>query len=275
MEPEYRDFSLLEHAGWERAAGEYETRWTDLTSHFIEPLLRAVDLTAGARLLDVACGPGYVAAAVLRAGAVPVGLDFSASMVLRARERNPGIEFLEGDAERLPFETARFDRVVTNFGVPHLAKPGVAFREARRVLLAGGRFGFTVWAAPKDNPLSRYVCDAIEAHADLAIDLPEGPPRFPLSEEPACRQVLEEAGFAPASMTFETVRATWRVPSAEFLFEAEIKGGVRTAAVLARQSAGRLVAIRAAIADAVRAHAVPGGFAIPATAHVVAAAVAS
>jgi hypothetical protein len=76
-------------------------------------------------------------------------------------------------------------------------------------------------------------------------------------------------------MTFETVRATWRVPSAEFLFEAELKGGVRTAAVLARQSAGRLVAIRAAIADAVRAHAVPGGFAIPATAHVVAAAAAS
>ena len=275
MEPDYRDFRHLEHTGWERAAGEYETRWTDLTSHFIEPLLRAVDLPPGARLLDVACGPGYVAAAALKAGAVPVGLDFSARMVRRARERNPGIEFFEGDAERLPFETARFDRVVTNFGVPHLARPENAFREARRVLRRGGRFGFTVWAAPRDNPMAKYVCDAIEAHSDLPIGLPESPPRFPLCEEAACRRALEEAGFVPATMTFETVRTTWRVPSAEFLFESELKAGVRTAAVLARQSAGRLVAIRAAIADAVRAHAEPGGFAIPATAHVVAATAAS
>jgi ubiquinone/menaquinone biosynthesis C-methylase UbiE len=275
MEPEYRDFRHLEHTGWERVAGEYETRWTDLTSHFIDPLLRAVELSAGARLLDVACGPGYVAAAALSAGAVPVGIDFSANMIRRARERNPGIEFQEGNAERLPFEAARFDRVVTNFGVPHLPRPEVAFREARRVLRRGGRFGFTVWAAPQDNPMARYVGEAIEAHADLGLDLAEEPPRFPLCEEQACRRTLEEAGFAPASTTFESVRATWRVPSAEFLFESEIKGGVRTAAVLARQSAGRLVAIRAAIADAVRAHAVPGGFAIPTTAHVVAAVAAS
>ena len=272
MEPEYREFRHLEHTGWERAADQYETRWTDLTSHFIEPLLRAVDLSAGARLLDLACGPGYVAAVARLAGAVPVGLDFSARMIHRARERNPGIEFLEGDAELLPFKAARFDRVVTNFGVPHLARPENTFSEARRVLRRGGRFGFTVWAAPADNPMSRDVSEAIEGHADLGLDLPEEPPRFPLCEEAACRGALEEAGFAPASMTFATVRATWCVPSPEFLFEAELKGGVRTAAVLARQSAGRLVAIRAAIADAVRAHAVPGGFAIPATAHVVAAA---
>src|SRR5437867_7325326 len=82
MEKEYRDFRQLEHTGWERAASEYESRWTDLTSHFIDPLLRAVGVadrvtarlapvvgsdaaagaTPGLRLLDVACGPGYVAA---------------------------------------------------------------------------------------------------------------------------------------------------------------------------------------------------------------------
>ena len=120
--------------------------------------------------------------------------------------------------------------------------------------------------------MSRIVSAAIEAHADLAIDLPEGPPRFPLSEAPACRRALEAAGFAPGSITFQTISAAWHVPSAEFLFEAELKGGVRTAAVLARQPADRLAAIRAAIVEAVGAHAVPGGFAIPASAHVVAAA---
>src|SRR2546426_5629820 len=100
MEKECRDFRQLEHTGWERAASEYESRWTDLTSHFIDPLLRAVgladrataaagagvaaDAVAGAassachglRLLDVACGPGYVAAAALARGADPIGIDF-------------------------------------------------------------------------------------------------------------------------------------------------------------------------------------------------------
>jgi SAM-dependent methyltransferase len=196
-------------------------------------------------------------------------------MVRRARERNPGMEFLEGDAERLPFEASSFDVVVTNFGVPHLARPENAFAEARRVLRPGGRFGFTVWAAPGQNPMWKIVSDAIEAHADLGIDLPEEPPRFPLCEPQACRRALEQAGFAAPSLSFDTVRAAWRVPTAGYLFEAEMKGGVRTAAVLARQSPDRLTAIRAAIERDVREHAAGEGFAIPATAHVVAAAVMS
>jgi len=292
MEKECRDFRQLEHTGWERAASEYENRWTDLTSHFIEPLLRSVGVidrvtaraaagvaagaasgaAPGLRLLDVACGPGYVATAALARGAVPVGIDFSARMVARARARHPAIEFIEGDAERLPFEVSAFDAVVTNFGVPHLARPGNAFAEARRVLRPGGRFGFTVWGVPERNPLSKIVGDAIEVHADLEIDLPEEPARFPLCEAEECRRALEGAGFDPRSATFETVRAAWRVPTAAFLFEAEQKGGVRTAALLARQPADRLAAIRGAIEASVRTHAVPGGFAIPAIAHVVAAA---
>src|SRR2546426_2198617 len=230
MENEYRDFRQLEHTGWERAASEYENRWTDLTSHFIDPLLRSVGVSdrvtacaasgvaagaasgaaPGLRLLDVACGPGYVAAAALARGAVPVGIDFSARMVARARQRHPAIEFLEGDAERLAFEVSAFDAVVTNFGVPHLARPENAFAEARRVLRPGGRFGFTVWGAPERNPLSKIVGDAIEAYADLSVDLPEEPARFPLCEPEECRRALAGAGFDPRSLTFDTVRAAWR-----------------------------------------------------------------
>ena len=48
MQPPYRDFRHLERTGWERVAGEDEARWTDLTSHFIEPLLRTAHVVAAA-----------------------------------------------------------------------------------------------------------------------------------------------------------------------------------------------------------------------------------
>ncbi|OLD64810.1 MAG: hypothetical protein AUI47_04240 [Acidobacteria bacterium 13_1_40CM_2_68_5] len=270
--PPGEEFKRFEHAGWERAAPHYEACWASLTSHFVSPLIQAAAVGRGQRVLDVACGPGLVSEAASRLGAVTTGLDFSRRMVLRARERHPQLEFLEGDAERLPFDGAGFDAVLMNFGVPHLARPEEALREALRVLRPGGRFAFTVWADPKDNPGARIMSEAIDTHADLRVDLPEGPPRYPLSDAHQCREALATAGADPTSFAFVSLTAAWRVPTPSFLFEAERDGGVRTAGVLARQTAERLAAIRSAVERAVAQHAVPGGFAIPMTAHVVSAA---
>ncbi len=265
-------FWQFERDGWQRAAAHYEASWSALTRLFIPPLLRALRLEAGARLLDVCCGPGYVAEAAHRAGASVVGVDFAAAMVRRARERVGGVEFREGDAQQLPFTAAAFDAVAMSFGVPHLADPEAAFAEARRVLRPGGRFAFTVWARPEVNPLAQIVDEAIEAHADTSVDLPEGPPYFRFADREECRETLAKVGFAPDSLSFEAVTVKWRVPTAETLFEAERVGGVRTAAVLAGQAPQRLDAIRSAVAGRVTHFAREGGFAIPATAHVVAVA---
>ena len=90
----FRDF---EHAGWEINVSEYEEAFARLTRQAISPLLDASGLRHGVRLLDVATGPGFVAAAAAERGARVVGIDFSASMIARARERNPTVEFHEGD----------------------------------------------------------------------------------------------------------------------------------------------------------------------------------
>ncbi len=265
------DYAQFAHAGWERAAGQYEAFWMGLTSLFISPLLKTVGVAPRMRILDVACGPGCVSEAATRLGALTVGVDFSRHMVERARRRSPGLEFLEGDAQQLPFDSGSFDAVVMNFGVMHVLQPEEAFSQARKVLRPGGRFGFTTWARPEENPGIRITSEAIEAHADLNVDLPEGPPRFQFCDAHECRAALEAAGFAASSLRFETVRAEWRVPTPSFLFEAERDAGVRTAGVLARQSPARLAAIQSAVEKAVQRHAVPGGYAIPMTAHVVAA----
>jgi ubiquinone/menaquinone biosynthesis C-methylase UbiE len=125
-------------------------------------------------VLDVACCPGYVSAAANQLGPVPTGIDFSENMVAIAKRMFPEIRFRQGDAQELPFEDGSFDRVLMNFGLLHVSHSVKSCAEACRVFKRGGKFGFTVWAGPEQNPGAKIVNDAIEAYANLNVGLPEG-----------------------------------------------------------------------------------------------------
>ena len=103
----------FEHAGWQRAAARYTGTFAHATAPFVAPLLEAAGVSADKRVLDVACGPGHVAAAAAARGAAAQGLDFSAAMVGIARNTYPGIAVTEGDAEDLPYADGAFDAVVS------------------------------------------------------------------------------------------------------------------------------------------------------------------
>ena len=261
-------FWEFERAGWERAAERYDECWSD-TGLFVEQLLDAAAVRAGSRLLDVACGPGYISEAAAARGAETVGLDVAVAMVERARMRCPGLTFVEGDAQRLPFQDASFDAVTMNFGILHLSRPETALTEARRVLLPRGRFAFTAWVA-EGNAVAEIVDTAVATHA-VSVSLPEGPPFYRFADADECRRALANSGFDVDSFRMETVSALWRVPTAELLFEAELRAGVRTAAVLEAQPVERLEAIRAAMAEGVRRYADGEEFALPIVARVVSA----
>ena len=72
-----------------------------VTAQATEPLLHAVGVKDGTRLLEVACGPGHVAAAAMARGATATGIDLVPGMIGEAHRAHPGIEFREGDAEAL------------------------------------------------------------------------------------------------------------------------------------------------------------------------------
>jgi len=92
-------FAEFERAGWERAASRYEEYWTD-TVLFVEPLLDAAGVRTGSRLVDVACGPGFVSETAAARGAQPVGVDIATAMVERARMRCPDLPFVVGESPR-------------------------------------------------------------------------------------------------------------------------------------------------------------------------------
>jgi SAM-dependent methyltransferase len=238
-------FHAFEHDGWQRAAEHYVEAFGTVTPQAAAPLLEAVAASAGTRLLDVASGPGFVAAAAAARGARVVGLDFSAAMIAAAALRHQNITFREGDAEALPFDEGAFDAVVMNFGLLHLARPESAIAEAHRVLAPGGRYAFTVWAGPDQALGFGLALQAIERYGRPDVDLPEGPPFFRFSSADECRGALERAAFVEVRV--QTLPLTWHLESPDGIYDALLHGGVRTAAILRRQAPEALAAIRAAI----------------------------
>jgi SAM-dependent methyltransferase len=238
------NFREFEHAGWEKLPARYHDAFGALTSQCIGALLDAVGAD-GKKLLDVASGPGYVAAAAAARGCQVTGLDFASAMVAQARNRYPEIAFREGDAEELPFPDGSFDAVTMNFGLLHLGRPERALSEANRVLRQGGRFAFTVWAPPSEARGFGIVLGAIQKHGDMNVPIPAGPPFFRFSDEGECRRALGEAGFA--SIGFSKIPQTWRLASAQQLWDFMLGSTVRTGALLRAQTPEALAAIRAEV----------------------------
>jgi ubiquinone/menaquinone biosynthesis C-methylase UbiE len=237
-----RAFRQFEHEGWQEVASRYHGGFAAVTIQSVEALLNAAQVKSGTRLLDVACGPGYAAAAAAARGAVPVGLDFSSKMVEEARGRYPSLDFRTGDAEQLPFENPAFDAVVLNFGMLHLARPERALEEVHRVLHPGGRIAFTVWDTPDKAIGFGIVIRAIQKHGDLNVPIPAGPPFFRFSNPDESKRMLSGTGFINPVVIH--VPQLWRLESSDALFEVMYNGSVRNAALLRAQRPDVLEAIR-------------------------------
>jgi hypothetical protein len=129
--------------------------------------------------------------------------------VTMARQRYPGVQFEQSDADALPFPAASFDAVVSAFGMPHFPDPEAVVREAYRVLKPSGRFAFTVWDVPDKVVGFGAIYEAIRAHGTLDVGLPVGPNFFLFSDPAQSQRVLQAAGFASPSIT--SVPQVWSV----------------------------------------------------------------
>jgi SAM-dependent methyltransferase len=184
----------------------------------------AVELRPGQRVLDVACGTGVVSrTAVARVGptGAVTGLDANLGMLTVAARRAPAIAWTHGAAGELPFGTAAFDAVVSQFGLMFFPDRRRAIAEMLRVLVRGGRCAVAVWNSLETIPAYATEVELLERLAGTrAADALRAP--FVLGDRDALAAHFRDAGAADVRVA--TDRATARFPSLRTLLEADLRG---------------------------------------------------
>ena len=255
-------FDQFEAEAWEQRADGYAGFWGALTGRLVEPLLDLAGVGPGTRVLDVASGPGYVAAEAARREATVWGVDVAEAMVTRASAEHPDVEFRRGDAQSLPFEDGAFETVVCNFGLPHFGRPERAVAESVRVLVPGGRLALTTWDSPAEMRLFGVFLEAVaEVGAGPPDGLPPGPDVFRFSDDEEFRSLLEEQGIIDVEV--RRVAFTHPVESFDDFWRALQRGTVRMASLVLGQSEETRERIQGALERRLAAYGADGRFDLP------------
>lgn len=114
----------------------------------------AVDPQPGQRILDLAAGTGTSSRPFADAGAQVVPLDLSLGMLKVGKQRQPDLEFINGDALSLPFADQSFDAVTISYGLRNVEHTGAALIEMRRVTKPGGRVVIAEFSTPTNGLVS-------------------------------------------------------------------------------------------------------------------------
>jgi ubiquinone/menaquinone biosynthesis C-methylase UbiE len=174
--------------------------WAEKVDDQVAARFRAALGGAGqGNLLDVACGPGVVTAALAPGAASVIAFDATEQMLEKAKSRCAkaglfNVDFKCGDAENLPFEDGQFDGVVTRLAVHHFADPQRALNEAFRVLRRGG-------AAVVVDIVSSE--DANESDLQNAIERLRDPSHVRMLSSSELNACMSRAGFQ------DIERTTW------------------------------------------------------------------
>jgi ubiquinone/menaquinone biosynthesis C-methylase UbiE len=194
---------------WERAAAGWGRR-AQLIRDFGMPLsswmIDHAGLKPGQRVLELAAGPGdtgFLAAGMIQPGGMLITSDGSQAMldVARGRAQELGIENVEFrrlELEWIDLPTASVDVVMCRWGVMLVVDPEAALREARRVLVPGGRIVLAVWDQPELNPWATIPNRAMVELGHAEPPDPQAPGMFALAAPGLLQTMLEAAGFLEA-----------------------------------------------------------------------------
>ena len=168
----------------------------------LEAVLEAADLREGQRVLDIGCGAGTsTLAAAERVGAegMACGLDISDRLLAAAQDRADGLDharFLLADAQTHDFGAARFDCLMSRFGVMFFDDFDAAFANLHSALRGGGGVAIATWGTIPENPYFTLPARvAREVLGPVPKSDPDAPGPFALRDPERVRAILEGAGF--------------------------------------------------------------------------------
>jgi SAM-dependent methyltransferase len=187
-----------------------QARYDRINAPFGAMILDAAGLRPGTDVLDIGCGCGSttLAAARLVAPGQAVGLDLSGPMLARARAdaEAAGLsnaEFRQGDAQVHPLEPARFDAVLSRFGVMFFADPVAAFANIRSATRPAGRLVFVCWQPLAANQWLLVPGAALAEHVPppAGFGSTDEPGMFAFADPERIRQILVAAGWRDVQIT--------------------------------------------------------------------------
>jgi SAM-dependent methyltransferase len=196
--------------GWQRN----REKMAGPTSTITEKMLSLAGISAGQRVLDLACGvgdPAFAIAGLVGPGGYVLGLDLSPQMIeaareLSSRERVNNVEFRTIASElELGVPGESFDVATCRLGLMFMPDPVAALQEMRAALRPGGRVVASVWGAPERNPNFSVPMEIIARHADLTPQDADAPGLFAIPNPEKLETLLREAGFVDVeAFAFET-----------------------------------------------------------------------
>ena len=125
------------------------------TKAWRKKVVKIINPANGMKILDIAAGPGSSSEPLYKAGAEVVSLDFSDGMLEQGRKARPYLNFVKGDALKLPFKDNEFDVTTISFGLRNTKDYELALREALRVTKEGGRMVIVEFSTPTFPPFRK------------------------------------------------------------------------------------------------------------------------
>jgi SAM-dependent methyltransferase len=255
----FRNFERTTH---DKLAESYYDAFSAVTNGAIEPLLKAAHVGNGTRLLDVATGPGTLAAKAAECGARVIGIDIAPAMIELAHTLHPHLDFREGSAEELPLDSSSFDAVISSFGVGHFSRPERVLAEFARVLVSKGRVALSWWDGFGKNRINGIFFEAI---SELGISapgaLPAGPAVDRFSDPNEFAVILRAAGFEVVGIDY--ISFSHSLKSVDEFWDLALGSFVRVSTVIGAQNADVQQRIRAKVEQIAQQYESANGLQIP------------
>ncbi len=237
-----------------------------LSRRLAAPFLAFAALPKAARVLDLGCGTGNLAAQLVAQDPSVrlTGIDIAPRFVATARRTVPAAAFAQADAMALPFPAATFDAALAMLVLPFPPEPATAAAELARVVRPGGIVAAAMWDVTGGMPIFRLLADTVALAVPGGREMRDRLYRVRLARPGRLGAALADAGLPPGPEAEITIRVDY--PDAETFWTAwSGHSGVLGPFLAALPEKERLAA-REAVADAYRAGSPDGPRSFTATA---------